>query len=69
MRNDGAVGLNRFMILPFLPRYIDFEVAGPERDEEPSGKSPPPESDPFSDAECGEDYGSQSRLFVGLYPT
>jgi hypothetical protein len=26
------------MILPFLPRYMDFEVAGPEGDEEPSGE-------------------------------
>jgi len=26
------------MVLPFLPRYIEFEVAGPEGDEELSGK-------------------------------
>jgi hypothetical protein len=33
---------------------MSFTVAGPEGDEESSGKSPPPDSDPFRDAECGE---------------
>ena len=38
-------------------------MAGPERDEEPSGKSPPPDSDPFSAAEFGKIWAGWSREF------
>ena len=37
------------MVLSFLfPRYMDFG-AGPEETKNLAGKSPPPDSDPFSD--------------------
>jgi hypothetical protein len=34
-----------------FPAVLILLVAGPEGGEEPSGESPPPDSDPFSDAE------------------
>jgi hypothetical protein len=39
---------------------MSFPLAGPEGDEEPSGESPPPDSDPFSDAECGKTWAGVS---------
>jgi hypothetical protein len=33
---------------------VDFAIAGLERGEEPAGKCPPPDSDPFNDAEFGK---------------
>ena len=35
----------------FCPLGLLFGVAGPERAKNPAGKTPPPVSDPFSDAE------------------
>src|SRR5215472_4072822 len=39
------------MVLPFFPPLRLFWNRGSGRDEEPSGENPPPDSDPFSDAE------------------
>jgi hypothetical protein len=39
-------------------------VAGLEGGEEPAGKDPPPDSDPFNDAESQKNLGSLSRQFA-----
>jgi hypothetical protein len=36
-------------------------IAGLEEAKNPAGKCTPPDSDPFRDAESGENYASQSR--------
>jgi hypothetical protein len=43
------------MVLPFFPPlgYI-AAIAGPEETKNLAGKSPPPDSDPFSDVEFGK---------------
>jgi len=56
MKNSGVApfsGINRFMVLPFSPRTLDFRTAGPQETKNLAGKSPPPDSDPFNDAEFG----------------
>ena len=42
--------MDSWFFLPF-PRYVDTAITGPEEAKNPAGKSPPPDSDPFSDAE------------------
>jgi hypothetical protein len=43
-----------------FPRRILSGIAGPEETKNPAGKSPPPDSDPFSDAEFGENLADLS---------
>ena len=52
-------------VLPFFfPAAVRSGIAGSGRGEEPSGaKGPPPDSDPFSDVESGENLVSLSRQF------
>jgi hypothetical protein len=73
-----ALGLfNGFIVSSFLsPAALVARIADPERDEEPRrGKSPPPDSDPFSDAELDENLSCLSRtitvahLRLGKTPT
>jgi hypothetical protein len=46
------VEYNGFIVLPFLfPRRVASAIAGLEEAKNLAGKSPPPDSDPFSDAE------------------
>ena len=42
------------MIILSLPRCMIYEIAGPEETKNPAGKSPPPDSDPFSEVESGK---------------
>jgi len=42
------------MIILSVPRCMISEIAGPEKTKNPAGKSPPPDSDPFSDVEFGK---------------
>jgi hypothetical protein len=39
-------------------------LQGPEEAKNPAGESPPPDSDPFEDAEFGENYANLSRQFA-----
>jgi FHA domain len=41
----------------FSPLGLLFGVAGPEDTKNRAGRSPPPDSDPFSDAEFAESIG------------
>src|SRR5258708_643233 len=51
------------MVLPSFPRAVRFWIAGPEEAKNLAGKSPPPDSDPFSDAEFGKNLaGLSSKL-------
>jgi hypothetical protein len=54
------------MILSFLfpAMLILTAVAGLEGGEEPAGKDPPPDSDPFNDAESQKNLGSLSSRFA-----
>jgi hypothetical protein len=54
-----AESLGSWFFLSF-PRSIDLWIAGPEETKNPAGESPPPDSDPFSDAELGHDLGRVS---------
>src|SRR4029453_7401338 len=50
------------MILPFVfPAEWFSGIAGRKRRRTQRGKCPPPDSDPFSDTEFGENWISQSR--------
>ena len=52
------------MVLAFLfPATLILRFAGPEETKNLAGKCPPPDSDPFSDAESGESYASLSSQF------
>jgi hypothetical protein len=51
------------MVLPF-PAALDFGIAGPEKTKNRAGKCPPPDSDPFSDVESGENYDNSSSQFA-----
>jgi hypothetical protein len=42
--------MDSWFFLPFS-RYVDSAITGPEEAKNPAGLSPPPDSDPFSDAE------------------
>jgi hypothetical protein len=48
--------INEFMVLPFFPRFVRFlRLRGPEEAKNLAGqKCPPPDSDPYSDIEFGE---------------
>src|SRR5262245_10417172 len=59
--------MDSWFFLPFVSPapVVHSSSCGSGRDEEPSGdKSPPPDSDPFSDAESGENNGCQSSQFA-----
>ena len=47
-----------------FPRRVDSAIAGPEEAKNPAGKGPPPDSDPFSDAEFGKNLANLSRQFA-----
>jgi hypothetical protein len=47
-----------------FPRSVVILIAGPEEAKNPAGESPPPDSDPFSDAEFGKNPGTPSRQFA-----
>jgi hypothetical protein len=54
-----------WIFLPFVfPAELNQLVAGPEEAENLAGENPPPDSDPFSDAESGENLGCSSSQFV-----
>jgi hypothetical protein len=59
------------MTLPFRFPLYEFAVAGPEETKNPSGESPPPDSDPFSNAELARNVANPSREFAtdSLNPT
>ena len=43
------------MVVPFfVPAELMCEIAGPEETKNQRGRSPPPDSDPFSDAKFGK---------------
>jgi hypothetical protein len=42
----------------FFPATLIVRFAGPEGAKNLAGKCPPPDSDPFNDAEPGENYAS-----------
>jgi hypothetical protein len=55
------------MVLPFLfPALLILFVAGREKAKNPAGKCPPPDSDPFSDAEYAKNLAYLSRKFAAL---
>ena len=41
-----------------FPRYVDSAIRGSGGAKNLAGKCPPPDSDPFNDAEFGENYAS-----------
>ena len=49
---------------PSFPRCVVLRSAGPEEAKNPAGKSPPPDSDPFSDAEFGKNLANLSNQFA-----
>ena len=53
------------MVLPFFPGCVDCVVCGSRGGEEPSGEDPPPDSNPFSDAQFGKNLASLSSQFAG----
>jgi hypothetical protein len=53
------------MILPFLfPLWLILGTAGPEQAKNLAAESPPPDSNPFNDAESAENRASLSRQFA-----
>jgi hypothetical protein len=53
-----------FSFLLFFPAALSQLIAGPEGAKNLAGESPPPDSDPFSDAKSDENYSSSSRQFT-----
>jgi hypothetical protein len=51
-------------ISSLVPRPVDSAIAGPEGAKNLAGESPPPDSDPFSDAESEENLVRLSRKFA-----
>ena len=67
MRSGGVVfELNQWIHgSSFLfPRCVDSAIAGPEEAKNLAGKSPPPDSDPFSDAEFGKNRANCQTQFA-----
>jgi hypothetical protein len=53
--------ISRFILFPLLfPAALISWIAGSDRGEKPSGKSPPPNSNPFSDGEFGKNLSCSS---------
>jgi len=48
------------MVLPFFPDVLILLVAGPEKAKNPAVETPPPDSDPFDDAESEKNLGGLS---------
>jgi len=52
------------MVLPFhFPRPVVSAIAGLEEAKNLAGRSPPPDSDPFNDAQFGKNLAYSSRKF------
>ena len=67
--SNAPVATNRISlvyIIPFFFRYVDSAIRGSGRSEEPSGGSPPPDSDPFSEADFEKISSARQEEMSGI---